>query len=213
MYCESNTILGRTGFPWSQCFEEKNLVLEPASKDYEPLCYYKEPAESPLTDTEYPLVLTEGRLPMYHHGTLRNIPYLREIYPRARDVDPSRRRGDLRRGGRPVVHHRQPPRRDARQGARYHGHRQGRHLPGALLAPELLDTDPERAYRVMNINVLTKNDEPYNPEYGTYTLRGFQVKVTPDAAAPEGVWTEPEQFEPWMPQPSDPTEEVFDYGA
>lgn len=40
-------------------------------------------------------------------------------------------------------------------------------------APELLDTDPERAYRVMNINVLTKNDEPYNPEYGTYTLRGF----------------------------------------
>ena len=65
----------------------------------------------------------------------------------------------------------------------------------------------------MNISVLTKNDEPYNPEYGTYTLRGFQVKVTPDAAAPEGVWTEPEQFEPWMPQPSDPPEEVFDYGA
>ena len=81
VYCESNTILGRTGFPWSQCFEEKNLVLEPASKDYEPLCYYKEPAESPLTDTEYPLVLTEGRLPMYHHGTLRNNPYIREIYP------------------------------------------------------------------------------------------------------------------------------------
>ena len=66
----------------------------------------------------------------------------------------------------------------------------------------------------MNINVLTKNDEPYNPEYGTYTLRGFQVKVSPsDDEILKSVWIEPEQFQPWMPAPSDKTEDVFDYGA
>lgn len=45
--------------------------------------YYLEPAESPTGEIakKYPLVLTSGRIPMYHHGTLRNIPYLREIYP------------------------------------------------------------------------------------------------------------------------------------
>ena len=82
-------------------------------------------------------------------------------------------------------------------------------------APELLDSDhPDQAYKVMNINVLTKNDPPYNPEYGTYTLRGFQVKVSPsnDAILNE-VWTEPEQFSPWLPEPSEPTEDVFAYGA
>ena len=213
VYCESNTILGRTGFPWSQCFEEKNLVLEPASKDYEPLCYYKEPAESPLTDTEYPLVLTEGRLPMYHHGTLRNIPYLREIYPVPELwIHPE----DAAKYG---VEDGQWCTIASRRGETHGKARVTTAIAKGVVyqerfwAPELLDSDPERAYKVMNINVLTKNDEPYNPEYGTYTLRGFQVRVTPDAAAPEGVWTEPEQFEPWMPQPSDPTEEVFEYGA
>ena len=81
-------------------------------------------------------------------------------------------------------------------------------------APELLDTDPEAAYKIFNINVLTKNDPPYNPEYGTYTLRGFTVKVSPSADDVDSmVWTKPEQFAPWMPEPSDPTEDVFDYGA
>ena len=213
VYCESNTILGHTGFPWSQCFEEKNLVLEPASKDYEPLCYYKEPAESPLTDTEYPLVLTEGRLPMYHHGTLRNISYLREIYPVPELwIHPE----DAAKYG---VEDGQWCTIASRRGETHGKARVTTAIAKGVVyqerfwAPELLDSDPERAYKVMNINVLTKNDEPYNPEYGTYTLRGFQVRVTPDAAAPEGVWTEPEQFEPWMPQPSDPTEEVFEYGA
>lgn len=82
-------------------------------------------------------------------------------------------------------------------------------------APELLDSDdPAQAYKVMNINVLTKNDPPYNPEYGTYTLRGFQVKVSPsDDAILEQVWTEPKQFSAWMPQPTESTEDVFAYGA
>ena len=72
--------------------------------------------------------------------------------------------------------------------------------------PELLDSDdPSRAWKAMNINMLTKNDGPYNPEFGTYTLRGIQVKVTKADSAPEGVWTEPEQFTPWLPEVSDET--------
>ena len=69
--------LGRTGKPYAL------QKLPPVKQDYDPLPYYLEPAESPTGEIakKYPLVLTSGRIPMYHHGTLRNIPYLREIYP------------------------------------------------------------------------------------------------------------------------------------
>ena len=179
------------------------------------MAYYEEPAESPLTDTEYPLVLTEGRLPMYHHGTLRNVPWLREIYPVPEmwiHPDDAAKYGisdgewvdiESRRG---KTHGRARVTTAIAKGVVYQER---------FWAPELLDSDhPDQAYKVMNINVLTKNDPPYNPEYGTYTLRGFQVKVSPsnDAILNE-VWTEPEQFEPWLPEYSDPTDDVFDYGA
>lgn len=215
VYCESNTILGRTGYPWAQCAEEKPLVLPPCEEDYEPLAYYREPAESPLTDTEYPLVLTEGRLPMYHHGTLRNVPYLREIYPvpemwiHPEDAEKfgiedgqwswiESRRGKTRGMAKVTT--------AIAKGVIYQER---------FWNPELLDSaDPSQAYKAMNINVLTKNDAPYNPEYGTYTLRGFQVKVSPcPEGAPEGTWTKGTDFAPWMPESSDSTSEVFEYGA
>ncbi|WP_411682183.1 molybdopterin-dependent oxidoreductase, partial [Clostridium thailandense] len=79
LYVESMITLGRTGQPFSGC------ELPPASKDYDPLPYFLEPHESPLPGSklakEYPLVMTGGRVPFYHHNTLRNIPWLREIYP------------------------------------------------------------------------------------------------------------------------------------
>ena len=77
--------------------------------------------------------------------------------------------------------------------------------------PEYLDTDtPSKAWTEMNVNVLTKTDGRFNPEFGTYTLRGFQVKVYPALeGAPEGAWINPTDFEPWMPEFSDPTEVVF----
>ena len=73
-------MLGRTGEPWASA-EGKSYVMPPADEDYDPLIYYLEPEETNLTDTEYPIMLTQGRIPHYHHGTLRNIPYLRELYP------------------------------------------------------------------------------------------------------------------------------------
>ncbi len=215
VYCESNIILGRTGYPWAHCAEYEYLPLEPATEDYEPLCYYKEPHESPLNDTEYPLVLTEGRLPMYHHGTLRNIPWLREIYPVPEcwiHPDDAEKYG-IEDGTWVNI--------ESRRG-KTHGFARvttaiakGVVYQERFWAPELLDSEhPDQAYKVMNINVLTKNDPPYNPEYGTYTLRGFQVKVSPstDAILNE-VWTNPKDFSPWEPDYSDPTEDVFEYGA
>lgn len=215
VYAESNIILGRTGYPWAKCAEEEYLTLEPASEDYEPLPYYVEPIESPLTDEEYPLVLTEGRLPMYHHCTLRNIPYLREIYPVPEiwiHPDDAETYGITDgewvnvESRRAKTHAKAKVTKAIAKGVVYQER---------FVAPEFLDSDhPEQTYRVMNMNILSNGQDWYNPEYGTYTLRGFTVKVSPsDDEILNEVWTEPEQFSPWMPEPSDPTEDVFDYGA
>ncbi|MBR2754356.1 MAG: molybdopterin-dependent oxidoreductase, partial [Lachnospiraceae bacterium] len=79
IYCERMIELGRSGQPFMP------FPMDPASKDYDPLPYYLEPVESPIrndeTAKEFPLVMTNGRVPFYHHGTLRNIPRLREMYP------------------------------------------------------------------------------------------------------------------------------------
>lgn len=43
--------------------------------------YFHDPDDRLEYGNDYPLVLTEGRIPYFHHGTLRNNPYIREIYP------------------------------------------------------------------------------------------------------------------------------------
>lgn len=204
-YGEAMTIMGRTGGPAGASFWD-NYVLPPASVDYLPLPRYEEPAESPVTDTEFPYVLTEGRVPMYHHGTLRNVPWIREMYPVPQTwVNPvTAAEIGVEEGDWCFVESRR-------------GKIQGRiHITEGIAPkviyqerfwnPELLDSDdPSRAWKAMNVNVLTKNDKPYNPEFGTYTLRGFTVKVTRADSAPEGVWTEPAQFAPWLPEVTDET--------
>ena len=204
-YAEAMTITGRTGGPTGASWWD-GFVLPPASVDYEPVPHYEEPAESPLTDEEYPYVLTEGRVPMYHHGTLRNIPWLREIYPVPQTwINPETAAEiGVEDGDWCTV--------ESRRGKIY-----GRVLITEGVAPkviyqerfwnpELLNSDdPSRAWTTMNVNVLTKNDAPYNPEYGTYTLRGFTVKIEKAASAPEGVWTEPKQFAEWLPEYTEDT--------
>ena len=56
------------------------------SLGYDPLPTYREPDESPVSGTElakeYPLIITTGgRVPVFRHTELRNIPILREIVP------------------------------------------------------------------------------------------------------------------------------------
>ena len=191
--------LGRTGKPYAL---DK---LPPVAKDYDPLPYYLEPSESPKTiGKDYPLILTNGRLPMYHHGTLRNAPYIREIYPVPQLwVHPkTATRYGLKTGDWAWI--------ESRRG-RIRGQvleTQGIH-PDVLYMerfwlPETLDTDTQ-GWKEVNVNVLTKNDAPFNDVVGTYTLRGIMVRIAKAPGAPAGIWQKPEDFSPWMPQPTDTT--------
>ena len=206
IYGEGFIRLSRTGMPYS------GAKLPAASKDYDPLPYYMEPSESPLRDDEvsrkYPLVMTNGRLPYFHHSTLRNVPWLREMYPAPEVwINPAdaetygvangdwiwiesqrgRIRGiaNLTQGiGRGVVYM-----------ERYWN-------------PETLDT-PTHGWQEMNVNMLSKSAAPYNDIVGTYTLRGYQVRIyKAEEGAPEGVWLKPQDFKPWLPEYSDPTPQL-----
>ncbi len=71
-----NTPTGKVEF-WSNRYEEWGL---------DPLPYYEEPAESPVSTPElwkeYPLILASGRRsPVFFHSEHRMIPWLREIDP------------------------------------------------------------------------------------------------------------------------------------
>lgn len=206
VYLESMITLGRTGQPFSAC------ELPPASKDYDPLPYYLEPDESPFESCElskeFPLVLTGGRLPLNHHSTLRNIPWLREISSAPEllinpidaasygisDCDwvwVESKRGKIR-GIANVTE----------------GIKPGTVFMERFWNPETLNTETH-GWKEMNVNVLTKADAPFNDVVGTYTLRAFLVKVSRADGPPAGVWTKAKDFKAWLPEPSDPTEEVM----
>ena len=108
-YSEGTLMLGRTGEPWASA-EGKSYVMPPADEDYDPLIYYLEPEETNLTDTEYPIMLTQGRIP-----------------------HPSRDRREVRRGGRAVGVGGKPSRQGAREGACDSGHRKRRRAHGTIL--------------------------------------------------------------------------------
>ncbi|WP_305114038.1 molybdopterin-dependent oxidoreductase [uncultured Adlercreutzia sp.] len=202
-YAEGFTVMGRTGGRFGA--DHNGNVQPPASADYEPLPHFEEPAESPLTDTEYPYVLTSGRVPMFHHGTLRNVPWLREIYPVPQCWMNPKTAAEV------GVEEGDWVKIESRRGETH-----GKVLvtegiaPGVVAQerfwnPELLNSeDPSQAWKAMNVNVLTKNDPPYNNVYGSYTLRGFTVKIS-KSEKPAGVWEEPEEFTPWLPEYSDYT--------
>ncbi len=209
-YSEGTLLLGRTGAPWAKA-DGKTYVMQPADEDYDPLIYYMEPEETNLGNDEYPVMLTEGRVPFYHHGTLRNIPYLRELYPVplvSMHPETAEKYGIVDGEWVWVENSR--------------GKVRGKAFVTLGIAkdtihmerfwnPEYLDTDdPSRAWTEMNVNILTKTDGKFNPEHGTYVLRGLAVKVYPaPEGAPEGAWINPTDFEPWMPEYSESTEVVF----
>jgi anaerobic selenocysteine-containing dehydrogenase len=190
--------MGRTGYPF---FYPREM---PASDngDYSPICQHIEPAESPVTDTEYPLVLTSGRLPFFHHGTMRHAAFSRELCP----VPPIRVN----------------PKTAAKYGIKHddwvkvtsrRGHTSARAYvtegvnPGVVWMerfwnPEAFDASQKKidgGWRQCNVNMLTKNSAPFNEVFGSYTNRGFTVKIAKADGPPENVWYEPTQFEPFMP--------------
>ena len=201
LYLESMITLSRTGKPFSP------IELEPCEEDYDPLPYYLEPVESPLTDTEYPLVYTGGRVPYYHHNTLRNIPWLREMYPAPEMwLHPiAAEKYGLEDGDWAWMESRRGRIRGVVKVTQ--GINPGTVFMERFWNPETLNTETH-GWKEMNVNVLTKVTAPYNAEVGTYTLRAFQVKVYKADGAPEGVWLNPEDFRPWLPIPTEPTKEV-----
>lgn len=180
--------------------------MPPVEVDYDPLPWYAEPAESPNREIakDFPLVMTNGRLPMYHHGTLRNNPYMREIYPVPETwVNPV----DAAKYG---VKHGDWLYIESKRGKIQGKCRVTEGVPVGVVYmerfwfPETLHTKTH-GWTEMNVNVLSKNDAPFNRVVGTITLRGFQVRISKAPGAPEGIWQKPEDFKAWLPQPSDTT--------
>lgn len=222
-YGDTMIYIGRHG--------NESFDMPAASVEYDPMPYYHEPDDIQEYGDEYPLVLTEGRIPYFHHGTLRNNPFLRELYP-APEVwispeyaeEHGIENGDWvnvkspRTDGLDVFCNLDTGEKLTEEGqslvkngifgiARVtEGITKGCAYMERFWNPEFLEegADPRKSWTTSNMNVLTKNTGYYNPEFGTYTLRGINVKIE-KAEKPEGVWFEPKDFAPWMPQPSENT--------
>lgn len=194
-YCQILIKCARTGYPY--CYPEPQEACE----DYSPICAAIEPAESPLTDEEFPFVLTSGRVPYFHHGTMRHAAFSRELFPCAEiRINPAAA-ADL------GIEHMDWVKVTSRRGevaARAYlteGVAPGTVWMERFWNPECFDAsqaEPDGGWRQMNVNVLTKNDAPFNEVYGSYTNRGFTVKIE-KGEKPEKVWVNPEEFAPFLP--------------
>ena len=212
-YFDGNILLGLTGAIDGSGTMEPATDVFPKSDNYNPLPYYLEPYESPVEgdpgyDPAYPYTLTQGRLPFFHHGTLRNTPWTRELcaYPETWINPETAKEIGVEDGDWLWL--------ESKRGRTQGQCRVTKSVAPKVIYqerywnPELLDSDdPNRAWQVMNINVLTQNNDecPFNDVYGTYTLRGVQINITKADGAPEGVWLNAEDFTPWLPVPSENT--------
>ena len=195
VYCQILLKLARTGYPF--CYPEPQEPCE----DYSPICSYIEPAESPLSDTEYPFVLTSGRVPYFHHGTMRHAALSRELYPTAEvRINPASA-ADL------GIKHMDWGKISSRRGEAHARAylTEGIHPQTVWMErfwnPECYDEsqpNPTAGWRECNVNVLTKNDAPFNEVYGSYTNRGFTVKIE-KSEKPANIWVDPEEFAPFLP--------------
>ena len=211
-YCSCLIKMARTGFPY---FWPETL---PACEDYSPICTYFEPVESPLTDEEYPYVMTSGRLPHFHHGTMRHAAFARELMPTAEvkmHPDVAAKHG---------IKHMDWVKITSRRATTYARAylSEAMNPKGTLWMerfwnPECYDDSQQSisgGWREENVNVLSNNNGPYNEVFGSTTNRAFTVKIE-KGERPERVWVQPEEFEPFMPTlTGEPlTGDVFSGGA
>lgn len=78
--------------------------------------------------------------------------------------------------------------------------------------PESYDKSQKKitgGWRQCNVNLMAR-DDVVNPNFASASWRGYRVNVR-KSTKPEGIWTEPEEFQPFMPtyQAEPSTEEVF----
>lgn len=206
-YCTLLLRMARTGFPFTYPFEQV------ACDDYSPICTYVEQEENALSgDTEYPLTLTSGRTHYWHHSTLRHMPFNRELMPEPEiliNPDSAREYG-VADGDWALV--------SSRRGSTHGVVRETEGIaPGVVWMerfwnPECFDSSqesPSGGWQECNLALLTI-EHTANEVFGSASYRGFQVKIE-KSTKPDRVWTEPKQFEPFMPtlQSEPVTEEAF----
>ena len=173
---------------------------------------FKEPTESPLNDSEYPLVITTGRLPHFHHGTMRHAPFVRELMP------VPELRINPQTAAEYGIEHLDWVKITSRRGSSHaRAYLTQGIAPGVLITerfwnPECFDATQDgitSGIEECGYNVMSA-DEFQNPCFATNSYRAFTVKIE-KSERPERVWVESEQFEPFMPtlQNEPVTEEVF----
>ena len=206
VYSEAMLRLARTGFPYMYPYEQ------PSCDDYSPICVFKEPTESPLTDTEYPLVITTGRLPHFHHGTMRHAPFIRELMP------VPELRINPKTAAEYGIEHLDWVKITSRRGSSHaRAYLTEGIAPGVLITerfwnPECFDDTQSSitpGFEECGYNVMSA-DEFQNPVFATNSYRAFTVKIE-KSTRPERIWIESEQFAPFMPALRDEpvTKEVF----
>lgn len=200
-YCTILLKMSRTGWPFTYPLEM------PACDDYNPICVNIPPNENPGDDPEYPLVITSGRVPYYHHGTMRHAPFSRELYPAPEVKINPRTAAEYGIEHMDWVKISSPRGSISARAYLTEGEAPGQLWMERFWNPEAYDAsqaNPDGGWRQCNINVITDNyvdsdtEKPYNSVYGSYTLRGFQVKIE-KGERPENIWVEPKEFEPFMP--------------
>ncbi|MCK6139963.1 molybdopterin-containing oxidoreductase family protein [Slackia exigua] len=204
---------GHTGFPYNYPYEQVGPNGE--WLEYDAVCTYREQSENMLQDDpDYPFYLTTGRIAHYHHTTLRNAPLSRELIP---VPDMRMNPADAEKVG---VKHGDwvelSSRRGATRGRVYitEGVRPGVVMMERFYFPEAYDKSQKAmsgGWRECNVNLMARDDMT-NDTFASATWRGYRVNVV-KADKPEGIWTEPEEFQPFMPtlQKTVNTPEVFQH--
>ena len=218
VYCTAMIKLAQSGWPY--CYPRAQEPVDPSIGEeikavnpeyrfvgtYSPICQYVEPAETvnldaPGYDENYPLVLTSGRVPYFHHGTMRQSPYARELFPT------SEVRMNSRTAQKYGIEHMDWVEITSRRGSTHARAYINDAMADNVLwmerfwNPECFDKTQKKitgGWRECSVNVLTKNTAPFNEVFGSYTNRGFTVNMK-KSTKPEGVWVEPKEFAPFMP--------------
>ena len=148
---------------------------------YDPLPYYEEPPESPLSTpevaAEFPLVLTTGgRIPFFFNSEHRQLKMLRKAHPDPlAEIHPdTAKQFGIMDGDWMWIETR---RGKMRQKAKIWEGIDPRviHVEHGWWFPE--KAAPEYGVWESNANLLTSNLPPYDPQMGTYHLRGLLCRI------------------------------------
>ncbi len=154
-----------------------------AAMGYDPLPYYEEPPESPISTPEvakdFPLVLTTGaRIPFFFNSEHRQLPRLRKAHPDPLvEIHPETAAPlGIKNGDWVWI---ETLRGKIRQRAKVTTDVDPKviHVEHGWWFPE--EAGPEHGIWKSNANMLTRNGPPYDPAMGTYHLRGLLCRIAP----------------------------------